>query len=65
MSIPEVCKIINLCALVILKTTAIKEKLYTNQSANNETQNLLIALYCRELLILIRQIEFINKIDDL
>lgn len=61
----EMSEIIDLCNLVILKTTAVKEKLYSNQSANNESQKLLISLYCRELLILIREIEFINKIDDL
>jgi hypothetical protein len=63
-SMSEFSKVISLSNLVILKTIAFKEKLYSSQSLNNEDKNLIIALYCREILILIREIELINRVDN-
>lgn len=59
MNTSKISQTIDLCDLIILKTLAIKEKLYVNQSLNIDDPNLLIALYCRELLIINREIESI------
>ena len=59
MNTSKISQTIHLCDLIILKTIAIKEKLYLNQNLNIDDTNFLIALYCRELLIINREIESI------
>lgn len=65
MNTSNISETINLCDLIILKTVAIKEKLYSNRSLEVEDKRLLIALYCRELLIINREIESINQANKL
>lgn len=60
----KITETINLCNLIILKTIAIKEKIYLSQNIDEDI-NMLITLYCREILIINRQIEFLNQIDNL
>ena len=65
MNMSNISKTINLCDLIILKTVAIKEKLHSKPSFKVEDTRLLIALYCRELLIINREIESINQVNNL
>ena len=61
----NISKTTDLCDLIILKTVAIKEKLHSNPSLGVNDTKLLIALYCRELLIINREIESINQAKNL
>lgn len=58
----ELSKVLHLCDLIALKTNALKEKLSCHQDVEDKEINLILALYCRELLILNRQIESINEV---
>lgn len=59
----ELAKILHLCDLIALKTNALKEKLTYYQDFRDREINSILALYCRELLILNRQIESINRVN--
>lgn len=58
----ELAKVLHLCDLIVLKTNALKEKIACHQDFEDNEINLILALYCRELLILNRQIESINEV---
>lgn len=61
----DISEIINLCNLAILKTVAIKERLYSNKQLGNDDTQFLVSIYCRELLIIIREIELTNQFNNL
>ena len=57
----KLAKVLHLCDLIALKSSAIQEKLSCQQLEESEI-DLLVALYCRELTILNRQIESIIEV---
>lgn len=59
----KLAKVLHLCDLIALKSNAIQEKLSYQQLEESEIDSI-VALYCRELTILNREIELLINLQQ-